>query len=129
MSMDRETLAAQLYAASYCKKSVRYANSKHLSPKRAFKAADLFLKEAERQRKESTLSQPEPPKCEHLKEWVTNDGYCTHCGKNMPKVEPAPKRAAREVWVEFYSNGRPGTAWSNQSADESFTLFREVLND
>ena len=57
-------------------------------PREAFNAADLFIAECERQRK-----QPEPPKCEHRPGWTTNMVYCAHCGEDLP--EPAPKREAR----------------------------------
>jgi hypothetical protein len=131
MSLDRETLAAQIYAAHYMKPSVR--EDYHICPKQAFRAADHFLKEAERQRK-----QPEPPKCEHnfvskIGEFEREFKHCLKCGERHRREEPAPKRDdAREWWLYLGTNGRQYTVWQRlpeKYDPKEWVHVREVLND
>ena len=117
--MDRETLAAQIYI-----------RGDH-NPESAFADADAFIEECKRQRKEETSSQPEPPKCEHRPEWITNMGYCAHCGEDLP--EPAPKREAKprewRLWIDKYGNLKSYLQIENQFKEHTLITVREVLND
>jgi len=111
--MDREELAARIYAS--------WANSKYnaIGPKKSFRLADRFIREAKRQAAKDAAapstdhdcdsykcthwshSYPEPPKpCEH--EWVDYLGrpgtlWCGKCRTSKPK----PKREPREWWIHM----------------------------
>ena len=136
MAMDREQLAAQIYAYCYRRPSVRGEDPYYVTPKQSFRAADHFLKESERQR-----NQPEPPKCEH--DWYASPefpvGKCRRCSmlfNEAPKPEPAPKREAREFniyVVDGQLKAEYADVWQFKYEGNKKPVLlckaREVLND
>jgi hypothetical protein len=114
MAIDRETLAALIYASSHNtfwdeEKLRSLTNS--CDPDEAFQWADDFFREAKRQRLalHAATTHPEPPKeCDHqsITTTYTDDlkrilsKKCAVCNEQLhipgrPKTEPAPKREAR----------------------------------
>jgi len=84
MTIDRETLAAQIYMHGH-------------DPEESFDRADHFLAYAKEQRK-----QPEPPKCEHSWRYKV----CLNCGvsfeatKEEPAPKPEPPKVCEHNWTQ-----------------------------
>lgn len=117
--LNRQDLAMKLYVRD------------GFNPKEAFDAADLFIAESERQKREPKacgpagkgekfervfIDEPEPPKpaCEHANitpATTIKTGYgttitwalCRECQRTFPPgEEPAPKQEAREWWIRHF---------------------------
>lgn len=125
--MTREELAARIYAIHYSRPSIRNRIPQtwkfYITAKQAFKAADHFLKEAERQ---SAVGQRKA--VDLIEQWQKED-------EELANPEPPkPEREAREWWIQPFDHITKMTVTRVRETDnpeiyeaEGYIHVREVL--